>query len=253
MTLNDAITELNAEYGCTVQDRTCLVLIHYLSCTLLVLAACSSWNRARTMSFDDEDDSILHVQYIDKASVSIPLHFRSSSWTTVTSRSWRALSLMTHEKSRVNIDSRICRKETIVDRSLRKIWSATPYIYQSWVKSIGVEMMVITLLSSEIINYKRENRASAANGIVSVDLSNKIRVSHTRTFNVLPNPTQMTWNRIRLWYFYGSLFAPQSVICVVRAWIQRVWWMCWREICEFSPLEMNLPFFFIQRWGRQRK
>ena len=53
-------------------------------------------------------------------------------------------------------------------------------------------MMVITLLRSEIINYERENRTSAANGIVSVDLSNKIRVSHNGTFNVLPNPTQMT-------------------------------------------------------------
>jgi len=46
-----------------------------------------------------------------------------------------------HEPSRVNMDTCVCKKETMVDRS-RGFSNATPYIY-SWVTSIGVEIMDI--------------------------------------------------------------------------------------------------------------
>jgi len=76
----------------------------------------------------------------------------------------------------------VCVGKKLLLIDLRKISNATPYIDQSLVTSI------IASLCSEIINYEQENRASAANGIISVDLLNKIRVSHTKTFNLLPNP-----------------------------------------------------------------
>ena len=63
------------------------------------------------------------------------------------------------------MDTCVCKKETIVDRS-RDFSNAPPHIY-SWVTSIGVE--TTTLLSPEIVEYEGDNCALVAN-IISVDL-----------------------------------------------------------------------------------
>ena len=57
------------------------------------------------------------------------------------------------------MDSCVCKKETIVDRSRN--------FSNSWV-TIRVE--TTTSLSSEIVEYEEDNCALAANGIISVDL-----------------------------------------------------------------------------------
>jgi len=76
---------------------------------------------------------------------SMPSHWlKLSTWLAISPP--EAIWQKPHEPSRINMDSCVCKKETILDRS-RKFWNATPYIDQSWVTSKGVEIMARTLIA----------------------------------------------------------------------------------------------------------